>query len=163
MVHWLRFFNRKYHRKKTYGIADSEKAVRQVLYSILDKTLLEVACGSAELSLEASQYARSVTAIDTDLDVSDEALNRENFKFRLMDASEIEFPDASFDVVVIFNALARIKDKLDAILAGCRRVLEDDGEIIIISTAKKDKILLYEFIPGQAQSEGKMSIVKMKK
>ncbi len=102
----------------------TDRILRHILPEIEGKEVLEAACGTAEFSLSAAAYAKRITCIDIDESRLDRLVKeRENICFRIMDASKMDFGDAVFDTIILYNALYHIKGQWDEILAECRRVL----------------------------------------
>ena len=68
--------------------------------------------------------------------------------------SKMDFRDAVFDTIILYNALYHIKGQWDEILAECRRVLKPEGHIFLISTWKLDLALMRErFGGGRVEGE----------
>lgn len=127
----------------------TDKIVRYILPEIEGKEVLEAACGTAEFSLSVAAYAKKVTCIDIDESRLDRLVReQENICFRVMDAAKMDFGDAVFDTVILYNALYHIKGQYDEILAECRRVLKPEGHILLISTWKMDLALMREKFGG---------------
>ena len=81
------------------------EVLNQIVHSIECKNVLEIACGSGEFSLEAAQYAHSVTCIDLDDSrLLPSVRNAENIVFLLMDAINLQMASDSVDVIVFYNA-----------------------------------------------------------
>ncbi len=121
----------------------TEKALDVLEDCVIDKDVLEVACGSADLSVTLSSVARTVNCIDlVDFLLNPEVGKRLNVKFSLMDAAQMSFADSSFDTVVIYNAAYHIKDKLDRILSECLRVAKQGGAVCVISSFSIDKAII---------------------
>lgn len=127
----------------------TDRILRNILPEIEGKEVLEAACGTAEFSLSAAAYAKRITCIDIDESRLDRLVKeRENICFRIMDASKMDFGDAVFDTIILYNALYHIKGQWDEILAECRRVLKPEGHIFLISTWKLDLALMRERFGG---------------
>lgn len=94
-------------------------SVLQIIESdVLGKNVLEVACGSADLSVAMSPLASTVKCIDlVDFRLNAAIFKCKNVKFAVMDATKMEFQNNAFDTVVIYNATYHIKDDFDKILA----------------------------------------------
>ena len=108
----------------------TDRILRHILPEIEGKEVLEAACGTAEFSLSAAAYAKRITCIDIDESRLDRLVKeQENICFRIMDASKMDFGDAVFDTIILYNALYHIKGQWDEILAECRRVLKPEGHI----------------------------------
>jgi SAM-dependent methyltransferase len=109
------------------------------------KDVLEVACGSGQGVGYLASSAKSVVAGD----YSESLLNLarrhygNRFCFHRFDAQEMPFPAASFDVVIIFEALYYLPDA-SRFFRECTRVLRPRGHVLI-STANKD---LFDFNPS---------------
>lgn len=134
----------KMHEKRRYEATDMRRiteVLNQIVHSIECKNVLEIACGSGEFSLEAAQYAHSVTCIDLDDSrLLPSVRNAENIVFLLMDAINLQMASDSVDVIVFYNALAHVENELEKILNECYRVLRKRGELYFISTFEIDKI-----------------------
>lgn len=140
-----------------------EKAAKLIEDSLTNKTILEVACGTAVFSLAACKYAKKVIGIDIDESrLSRQVIKDDKFSFEVMDASNMSFSNRTFDTVVIYNGFAHIKKLWNGILKECRRVLANDGEIFIISTWKMDSFIIETMFPGQVEHVGNIDIVKLK-
>ena len=118
-----------------------ESVIRTILPLIKDKELLEVACGGAAFSAEASKHCKKVTATD----ISDVRIKKHNYEktylnmeFVKMDAVDLLYDDRSFDITVCYNAIAHLADVLDKSLLEMSRVTRKNGFVIIISTWKLD-------------------------
>ena len=74
-------------------------------------------------------------------DISEDILDRARAHYgsridlRLIDARTLPFPDASLDVVLIFEALYYVPDAA-AFVAECRRVLRPSGYVLVASANK---------------------------
>ena len=111
----------------------------------VDKDILEVGCGTGQGVGYLASAARSVTAgdySDTLLEIARRHYDS-RFEFRQFDAQAIPFPDDSFDIVMIFEALYYITD-VHRFFAESRRVLRPGGTLLI-ATANKD---LFDFNPS---------------
>ncbi|WP_332304437.1 class I SAM-dependent methyltransferase [Rhizobium sp. GR12] len=102
------------------------------------RDILEIGVGTG-LVLPLYSPGSSVTGID----ISEEMLVKAKAKIaegtlphvkalHVMDACDMEFPDASFDVVSLPFVIPLIPDT-DRLLSECARVLRPRGEIIIVS------------------------------
>lgn len=125
----------------------AEQAIKKIQGHIVDKNILEVACGCAEFSIAASKIAKTVICIDLD----DFRLNKEifecrNITFEKMDATALTYADGAMDTVVIYNAIAHLETIIPNVLNECLRVLKPDGYIYIISSFKMDKCVIVEYV-----------------
>lgn len=96
-------------------------------------TLLDYGCFDGAF-IRALQKTRNVTAIgaDKNLDVIAAQLDIETVHVE----KAIPFPDASFDVVTLFEVLEHVSDER-SLLAEIRRVLRDDG-LLIVSVPRRN-------------------------
>jgi SAM-dependent methyltransferase len=102
--------------------------------------VLEVACGAGQGLNILRRHARSVVAGDYSPEVLEVALaNFEGIPLSVFPAEAIPFPDASFDRLIMFEAIYYID--AEAFFAEARRVLRPDG-VLLLATANKD---LYDF------------------
>ncbi len=106
-----------------------------VLDVVKEKDVLDVACGEGYGSSFMADVARSVIGVD----ISDEAVQHAssaykklNLTFSQGSATNLDFADASFDVVVSFETIEHLAEQAQ-MLAEIRRVLRPDGLLIISS------------------------------
>jgi ubiquinone/menaquinone biosynthesis C-methylase UbiE len=110
----------------------------------------ELACGTAQGSGVLAEVAATFTASD----LSDRMLAQARrhygtrFPLRKLDAQALDLPDASLDVLVLFEALYYLPDA-DAFFARAWRVLRPGG-VLLLATANKD---LYDFNPSPHSRE----------
>jgi ubiquinone/menaquinone biosynthesis C-methylase UbiE len=102
----------------------------------VNKDVLEVACGSGLGLGYLSQTARSVVGSDIDdtiLNVARESYSdQQKVRLQKLDAERLEFSDASFDTVLMFEAIYYLPNAAKFI-AEARRVLRPDGTLLICS------------------------------
>ena len=115
--------------------------VKLLASDIVGKSILEVACGCAELSISAARDANDVYCIDIDDSRLPDVLP-ENIYFEKMDASNMRYSEESFDTIIIYNAFYHIYAQWDSIKKECLRVLKPAGKLFIISTWKLDNALM---------------------
>lgn len=111
------------------------------------KKVLEMACGSG-MGLEyLAEEAASV--IGGDIDERNVALagerskeirskevkKKENIRVELMDAHDIDLPDQSVDLVILFEAIYYLRNP-EKFVSEAKRVLRDDGKLIICTVNK---------------------------
>lgn len=133
----------------------AEQAVELIAPAIADREVLEVACGSAEFSLAAAEIAAQVTCIDLDDSrLSPEVGERENIRFRKMDAAAMRYGDGSFDTIVLYNAVFHLADALPAVLDECLRVLRPGGLLVVISSWSLDKPVLTDTLLPLIEARG---------
>ncbi|MBO6719046.1 MAG: class I SAM-dependent methyltransferase [Rhizobiaceae bacterium] len=109
------------------------------------KDVFEVACGTGPGLGYLAGIAKSVVAGD----ISQPIVNRakahygERLDILCIDATDTGLPAASFDVILIFEALYYIPDPAK-FAAECRRLLRPGG-VVLVSNANKD---LFDFNPS---------------
>jgi SAM-dependent methyltransferase len=110
-----------------------------------DKDVLEVACGAGAGLGYIARTAKSVTAGDYSATIlaGAKAHYGTRFDIRQFDAQDMPYADASFDVVVMHEALYYIPDAAQFV-AECRRVLRPGGQVVL-TNANKD---LFDFNPS---------------
>lgn len=94
-----------------------------------DMNVLELACGTGQLSFELSKYTKSWLGTDFSEKMILEARKRghsDTLKFEVADATSLHFEDNTFDCVVIANALHIMPEPEKAMLE-INRVLKKDG------------------------------------
>ncbi len=122
-----------------------EQAIAHIAENVSGKSVLEVACGCAEFSLAAAPAAKSVDGIDLDyLRLPPQARKTEGFAFTIMDATNMTFADASFDTVVMYNAIGHLCAVLEKVLKECLRVTKPGGVIFVISSFRMDMPVIDE-------------------
>jgi GT2 family glycosyltransferase/2-polyprenyl-3-methyl-5-hydroxy-6-metoxy-1,4-benzoquinol methylase len=103
------------------------------------KDVLDLASGEGYGSYTLSKVAHRVVGIEIDPTVVSHAQNtyiRSNLEFKVGDILDIPISDDKlFDVIICFEAIEHIDDH-DRLLAEIKRLLRDDG-IVIISTPNK--------------------------
>lgn len=101
-------------------------------YLTREMTVLELACGSGQFSFRLAESARQWEATDFSEKMVKEALKRSqppNLRFSVQDATNLPYPVASFDAVLIANAL-HIMPEPDKALAEIHRVLKPSGLLL---------------------------------
>ncbi len=109
------------------------------------KDVLEVACGTGQGLGYLMSLAKSVTAGDYSQSIA--AIAQSHYGDRIVidqfDAQQMPYPDASFDCVIIFEALYYIRHTA-RFIDECARVLRSSG-MLLVATANKD---LFDFNPS---------------
>jgi SAM-dependent methyltransferase len=109
------------------------------------RDVLEVACGSGPGLRYLAAKARSIKAGDYSPEVLARAKAHigNDIKLRVFDAQDIPFPDKSFDVVILFEALYYIPSA-ERFVAEAWRILRPGGFLLIVNSNKD----LYDFNPS---------------
>ena len=124
-----------------------EKALARLMSDIAGKRVLEPACGCAEFSIAAARYAKEVVCFDLDdKRLNSAALHMQNLWFEIMDATQMDYKDSSFDTVVLYNAIGHLTQIAKSVLQECRRVAGKQGAVWIVSSFRMDKAIIRETI-----------------
>ena len=130
-----------------------------------DKNLLEVCAGTCENSILIAKSNKDIKITATDrsvkmLDVAKRNImnsNISNIDFKVMDATNLELGNKSFDVAVISLALHELEEiTQQKILLEIHRTLKDNGKFIVVewdrpkTTGKKIKFSFIELIEPQS-------------
>jgi len=93
------------------------------------KEVLEVGCGTGLVLKPLSQIASRAAGIDISQGMLAKASER-GLEVKLGSATDIPFPDASFDTVVSLKVLAHVQDIRKAMLE-CARVVRPGGHLVL--------------------------------
>ncbi len=106
---------------------------------VYGKDVLDLASGEGYGSYSLSKVANRVVGIEIDPNAVSHAQNtyiRSNLEFMVGDILDIPIPEEKlFDVIICFEAIEHIEDH-DQLLSEMKRLLRDDG-IVVISTPNK--------------------------
>ena len=97
-----------------------------------EMNVLELACGSAQLSFRLSRLVRDWEATDFSPKMIAQAKLKPRgagLHFSVQDMFHLPYADQSFDVVIVVNALHIVPEPEKA-LSEIRRVLKDDGVLV---------------------------------
>jgi ubiquinone/menaquinone biosynthesis C-methylase UbiE len=117
--------------------------------------ILDLCTGTAEsaVRIAGQRPAAQITGVDLSDDmlrIAREKVERAQIKtiqLCRMDATKLAFEDGSFDKVLISLVLHEVEEPLaDRILLEARRVLKDDGEILVTEWEPPDRRLLQKFL-----------------
>lgn len=116
--------------------AYNELCYHMDLYIDCKKQVLELACGTGQITFRMADSAKSWLATDYSENMLEETKKRnvgdlkcDNLTFEVQDATALSYSDNSFDVVVISNAL-HIMPHPEKALSEIYRVLKDDGVLL---------------------------------
>lgn len=127
-------------RDKTY-YAEIDRYIMEFIGDGYGKTILDLACGIGRLGAIMCPESRVIGT-----DVSGVAIGmaeerhraKANFSFERMDAHDLSFPDASFDVVLFIDAIEHVAEA-DRVFAEISRVLKPDG-LMMATVANRDSV-----------------------
>lgn len=137
-----------------------------VLNYTKNKKVLDIACGTGYGShLVASNGAKFVYGKDIQeesIKYAKENFKKENLNFNICDATKLDLGDNSIDVVISFETIEHIKiDRVEIYLRELKRVLKDDG-IIIISTPNKRVVSPFSKKPKNIYHTKEYTIYELK-
>lgn len=127
-------FWQKYAKYYSSFMKSSEVLYKKIAMQIIPQLngrmkVLELACGSGQLTYKLLRYCGRYIATDYSENMVNEAKKRgvcRKLSYEVQDATAISYPDNSFNAVLISNALHIMPDPEKA-LSEIHRVLEDDG------------------------------------
>ncbi len=152
--------SKTYDRKSGHGIQTSEERAAwwMAFEAVLPKgrlSVLDVGCGTGELSLLLADKGHRVTGVDLSDSMIEVATEKNralglNARFGAGDAEDLEFGDCTFDVVFNRHLLWTLPHPEKAI-GEWRRVLKEGGQAIIIDGYWRNNSLnsrLRRFVSG---------------
>ncbi|MFP3154651.1 class I SAM-dependent methyltransferase [Lachnospiraceae bacterium ZAX-1] len=106
----------------------------RLMSSVLQKNMdvLEVATGTGLIATHIANSVKSIMATDFSLGMIEKAKKKpcpDNVRFMVEDATDLSFPDRTFDAVIISNAL-HIMPNPQMVLKNIKRVLKPEGLLI---------------------------------
>ncbi len=122
--------------------------LRGIVYKLANvssgSTILFAGCGDGKECAKASALGAIVTGIDVSTKNIDMALalGLKNATHQVMDIQNLSFDDKQFDTVISILAIMYVRD-IDAALAGFKRVLRDNGQIIVAVPHPVIKMMKY--------------------
>ena len=112
-----------------------KKLIRKVFFDQNKKKVLDIGCGTGEYS--DCFNPQNYTGIDISSDYIKYARKTRKGKFLVMDATNLSFPNESFDIILIAAIIHHLDDKnAHAVLRQAKRVLGKNGRILIMEDAK---------------------------
>lgn len=100
------------------------------------KRVLDLGCGTGYGTAELAQVAREATGIDNSMEaIAYASLHYPHSRFFPLTATELPFPDGSFDLITAFEIIEHLND-WPRLLSEARRVLTPEG-ILLVSTPNK--------------------------
>lgn len=146
--------SKTYDKKSGHGIqtAEERQAWKKAFECVLPSgrlNVLDVGCGTDELSILLAEMGHSVTGIDLSESMVEKASEKNkalrlNANFKTGDAEDLDFGDANFDLVFNRHLLWTLQHPEKA-LTEWMRVLKNDGQIIIIDGYWRNNTLASRF------------------
>lgn len=99
------------------------------------KDVLELACGAGIGLGLLNACARKLVAGDIDANILNTAKANNDVECRMIDAQNLPFENNSFDVIILFEAIYYLS-KPELFVAECRRILRDNGCVIVCNPNK---------------------------
>ena len=143
-------FNRQakfYSSSKTFSAGESLDILSKLISKKSFKYGLDIGTGAGFAAFELSKYCQEVEATDISEGMINEAkkIMKErkiiNLNFNLMPAENLNFSDSNFDIITCRTAAHHFLD-VEKFCYESKRVLKNDGEIIIIDTITSDQFKL---------------------
>lgn len=129
------------------GIEDKKLAIehmqryRSISALVEGKKVIDIACGEGYGTAILAERASEIVGMDIDegaVHRASEKYQKENLKYQIGNIASIPVEDHSVDVIVSFETIEHVSQKLQAqFLNECGRVLKEDG-ILIMSTPNKE-------------------------
>lgn len=102
---------------------------------VIDKNVLDAACGAGYGTVELARVAKSAIGID----ISEEAIEhakqtyeQPNLEYRVCSVEQLEFQNAAFDTVISFETLEHVPEEVQyKFLKEIKRVLKQDGTLVM--------------------------------
>lgn len=107
---------------------------------VVEKIVLDIACGEGYGSKLLSKVAHQVCGVDISEETikhAEKKYSSHNLNFNVGSAEEIPFHDNFFDVVISFETIEHLENH-DGMISEIKRVLKQDGILIISSPNKTE-------------------------
>ncbi|MEM5799194.1 MAG: class I SAM-dependent methyltransferase [Candidatus Aenigmatarchaeota archaeon] len=119
-----------------------KKLIKKYKKILANKEILDVGCGYGVFSYHISFYAKSVDALDIDLNVIKNALKHNNINYFNIDIENYK-TKKKYDFIICSHVLEHIKNDKKVF----RKITEllRKGGYILLSTPNKNKIISYNF------------------
>jgi len=139
-----------YERAMRMDIKTYSYMYERIRETVKDKEVLELATGPGLLAKHVADVTKSMIATDYSQGMIKEALKGEysdKLRFEVADATDIPYEDASFDVVLIANAL-HVMPEPEKALKEIDRVLRPEGILIAPNFVEHEGTLISSIWSG---------------
>jgi len=140
---------------------DSDQRIAEKILEVADlegKEILEIGCGNGRITSFMLGKPKKIIAVDPDRKSIEEARERlAGADFRIGSGEKLEFSEESFDLVIFTLSLHHQGGR--TALAEARRVLKDEGRILVIEPVNEGEL---ERIFGVVRNEDHATIVAQK-
>ena len=123
---------------------DSEKKIANYLvnnYRFQGKEILEIGAGSGKFTplLASGKILHVVERSKSLMEINYRKNHAENVRFYLSDMKDVSFAEKSNDIIFGGWSLTSMRDSFDQILPILKKILKDDGKIILLENAGDDE------------------------
>ena len=124
---------------------DSEKKIAGYLvgnYRFQGQDILEIGAGSGKFTpiLASGKVLRVVERSGSLVEINYRKNHARNIRFYFSDMKDISFAEKSIDIIFGGWSLTSMRDSFDQILPILKRVLKDNGKIILVENAGDDEV-----------------------
>lgn len=133
---WDKLARRYDKQVKIYEEAYKSSINKSLQYINSDSHVLDLACGTGILSLALAKYASKITGIDISgkmIEVAQKKAKNQNVgnvEFLVADAYQIDYPENSFDVILLFNTLHVVQEP-ESVLRKAHSLLKPEGKLVM--------------------------------
>jgi ubiquinone/menaquinone biosynthesis C-methylase UbiE len=127
----------KYYDKQVKVYDNAYKLTIQNTLKFINQeySVLDFACGTGIVSIEIAKEAKKVVAVDISDKMIDVAKNKlyqkklDNLEFKVVDGYNLDYPNNSFNVVLLYNVLHVVQEP-QTVLREIKRLLKPDGILL---------------------------------
>ncbi len=147
----------------TGSTAPENRFIARHLGDVKGKKVLELGCGLGEASVYLATQGANCIASDCSPGMLEAvrklaAINRVEVETAVVDAENIPYPDATFDIVYAGNVLHHLPDRARC-LAEIRRVLKDGGQFCVWEPLRHNPVInVYRKLASQVRTEDEMPL-----
>ncbi len=117
------------------NFSEQKRIIKETFDFNNSKKILDIGCGTGEFADLFSKF--DYYGIDISAPYIKYAAKKKSGSFKVMDATELEFSDNSFDYILIMAILHHLDDdKINKVLSEAKRVLKPGGKILVMEDAK---------------------------